>query len=423
MNVSVFGLGYVGSVTAACFADKGHRVIGVEVNSDKLALFQAGKSPLFEPGLADLLAKVHAAGNFSATSSATEAVQGSDLSFICVGTPSKKGGQVDLSHIENVCCEIGEALKTKTSPHTIVVRSTMLPGNIEGIVAPRLPGIRVVANPEFMREGAAIRDFNEPPFVVIGELKPRDGDALAELYRSVDAPQVRVSIRAAEAIKFACNAFHALKITFANEVGQFCKAQGIDSHEVMDILCRDSKLNISKTYLTPGMAYGGSCLPKDVRALISRAREHDLVLPMMEALAVSNTTQIQRTIELITELGQKEIGILGLSFKAGTDDLRESPVVIMAETLLGKGFKLFIHDSEVELTRLTGANKLFLEEKLPHINSLLVKSLDEVVARSGVLVICKNAPEYQQLLPKQHVVDLVAARKGTSLPNYHGLYW
>ena len=428
MKVSVFGLGYVGSVTAACFADKGHDVIGVEVNPDKLALFSDGKSPLFEPGLVELLQKVHRAGKFTATGSAAEAVNSSDISFICVGTPSKKGGQADLSHVEHVCREISDALRTKSAPHTVVVRSTMLPGNIEAVVAPRLPGARVVANPEFMREGSAIRDFFEPPFVVVGELQTGDGDAVAELYRCVNAPQVRVSIRAAEAIKFACNAFHALKITFANEIGQFCKAQGIDSHEVMDIFCRDSKLNVSKAYLRPGLAYGGSCLPKDLRALLSRAREHDLELPMLEAIARSNFGQIQRTIELIAELGHREVGILGLSFKAGTDDLRESPIVIMAEALLGKGFKLAIHDSEVQLTRLTGANKRFLEEKLPHINSLLASSLGDVVASSKTLVVCKNAREYVEL-PKlvsdHHVVDLVAALKTAGLPSaqYHGLYW
>jgi GDP-mannose 6-dehydrogenase len=424
MNISVFGLGYVGSVTAACFAEKGHRVIGVEVNPDKLALFQAGRSPLFEPGLAELLANVHSAGTFTATASAAEAVARSEISFICVGTPSRKGGQADLTHVEHVCEEIGAALKTKNAPHTVVVRSTMLPGNIEAVVAPRLSGARVVANPEFMREGVAIRDFFEPPFVVIGERQPGDGDTVAELYRCVDAPLVRVSIRAAEAIKFACNAFHAAKITFANEIGQFCKAQGIDSHEVMEVLCRDTKLNISRAYLKPGLAYGGSCLPKDLRALVSRAREQDVELPMLEAIARSNLNQIQRTIEWILDLGARDIGILGLSFKAGTDDLRESPVVIMAEALLGKGLRLAIHDTEVELTRLTGANKLFLETKLPHISSLLVKSLDEVLARSAVLVVCKNAPEYRAIRSRQHqIVDLVAALKDAGLPNYHGLYW
>jgi GDP-mannose 6-dehydrogenase len=245
----------------------------------------------------------------------------------------------------------------------------------------------------------------------------------------VDAPQVRITVRAAEAIKFACNAFHATKITFANEIGQFCKAHGIDSHEVMDIVCRDTKLNISKTYLKPGLAYGGSCLPKDLRALVGRAREKDVELPMLDAIARSNLNQIQRTIDLVTELGHREVGILGLSFKVGTDDLRESPIVIMAETLLGKGFKLVIHDSEVELTRLTGANKRFLEDKLPHINSLLATSLEDVVARSNALVICKNAPEYQGLAgvisSHHHVVDLVAALKNANIPTarYHGLYW
>ena len=438
MKTSVFGLGYVGSVTAACFADKGHDVIGVEVNPDKLAMFRTGNTPVFEPGLAELLARVHASGKFTATASAAEAVQNSNVSFICVGTPSKKGGQADLSHVEHVAREIGEALRTKNGGHTIVIRSTMLPGSIEGVVIPQIesasgkregPDFHVVANPEFMREGSAIRDFYEPPFVVIGERRAGAGDSLAELYRCVDAAQVRITIRAAEAIKFACNAFHAMKITFANEIGQFCKAHGIDSHEVMDIVCRDTKLNISKTYLQPGLAYGGSCLPKDLRALIGRARENDVELPMLEAIARSNLNQIQRTIEFITELGQREVGILGLSFKVGTDDLRESPLVIMAETLLGKGFKLAIHDSDVELTRLTGANKLFLEEKLPHINSLLASSLAEVVARSKTLVVCKKATEYRDLpnliSKHHHVVDLVASLKGAGLPSthYHGLYW
>ena len=438
MKISVFGLGYVGSVTATCLADREHDVIGVEANSDKLSVFRVGQTPLFEPGLAELLTRVHGAGRFTATASAAEAIQNSTVSFICVGTPSKKGGQADLSHVEHVSCEIGEALRAKNGPHTIVVRSTMLPGSIESVVVPQIESasgkregedFHVVANPEFMREGSAIRDFYEPPFVVIGERNAGAGDSLAELYRCVDTPQVRLTIRAAEAIKFACNAFHAMKITFANEIGQFCKAHGIDSHEVMDIVCRDTKLNISRTYLKPGLAYGGSCLPKDLRALVGRARETDVELPMLESIARSNLNQIQRTIEFITELGHREVGILGLSFKVGTDDLRESPTVIMAETLLGKGFKLAIHDSEVELTRLTGANKRFLEDKLPHINSLLAASLKDVVARSKTLVVCKNASEYGEL-PKlisshHRIVDLVAALRSANIPaaQYHGLYW
>lgn len=438
MRISVFGLGYVGSVTAVCLADREHNVIGVEASPDKLTLFRAGQTPLFEPGLAELLAKVHNDGHFTATADPARAIRDSTVSFICVGTPSKKGGQADLSHVEHVAREIGEALRDKTAPHTIVVRSTMLPGSVESVVVPQIESasgkcegrhFHVVANPEFMREGSAIRDFYEPPFIVIGERHAGAGDSLADLYRCVDAPQLRITIRAAEAIKFACNAFHAMKITFANEIGQFCKVHGVDSHEVMDIVCRDTKLNISTTYLKPGLAYGGSCLPKDLRALVGRAREKDVELPMLDAIARSNLNQIQHTIELITELGHREVGILGLSFKVGTDDLRESPVVIMAETLLGKGFKLVIHDPEVELTRLTGANKRFLEDKLPHINSLLARSLGDVVTGSKTLVICKNAPEYRELpgrlSPHHHIVDLVAAVKDSNIPTarYHGLYW
>ena len=438
MNISVFGLGYVGSVTAACFSERANQVIGTEVNLEKLALFQAGKTPVFEPGLSELLQKVHASGNFRATASAHEAVHNSDISFICVGTPSKKGGQPDLTHVERVAREIGEALRTKKTPHVIVVRSTMLPGSIEHTISPAIEAasgkkegtdFHVLANPEFMREGSAIRDFYEPPFVVIGERAEGTGDLLAVLYKCVSAPQIRVTIRSAEAIKFACNAFHALKITFANEIGQFCKEHGIDSHEVMDVFTRDNKLNISTYYLRPGLAYGGSCLPKDLRALIGRAREHDLELPMLESLGRSNLQQIQRTTDLVSELGNREIGILGLSFKAGTDDLRESPIVIMAESLLGKGFKLAIHDSEVELTRLVGANKQFLEQKLPHIASLLVSSLSDVIKSSKTVVVCKNHADYKSLgtmvTPGHKVVDLVGALKtGPFPPNcYHGLYW
>ncbi len=438
MKISIFGLGYVGSVTAACFANKKHRVIGVEVNPDKLALFRKGKSPLFEPGLAELLAKNCKAKTFSATNSARDAVMNSDISFICVGTPSRKDGTPDLSHIETVSREIGEALRAKTSPHHVAVRSTMLPGSIESVVVAtieRASGKRegrdfhVVANPEFMREGTAIKDFFEPPFVIIGEHAAGAGDALAELYRSVNAPQIRVSMGAAEAIKFACNAFHGLKITFANEVGQFCKAHGIDAQEVMEVFSRDTKLNVSKVYLRPGLAFGGSCLPKDLRALVRRAREHNLDLPMLESVARSNSQQIERTIETIAETGNREVAFLGLSFKAGTDDLRESPVVIMAESLLGKGFKLAIHDSEVELTRLTGANKVFLESKLPHINSLLVASLKKVLASSRTLVVCKKHADYvglSKLVGKQHrVVDLVGFLKSERFPKncYRGLYW
>jgi GDP-mannose 6-dehydrogenase len=438
MRISIFGLGYVGTVTAACLADTGHRVIGVEINPEKLALFRGGKTPIFEPHLAPLLEKAHRSGRFVATRDVAEAIAGSDLSLVCVGTPSKKSGQPDTSHVENVAREIGEALRVKRDVHTVAVRSTMLPGAIDSLVVPRIEEasgrtagrtLRVVANPEFMREGFAICDFYQPPFVLIGERSPGEGDMVAEAYGFVNAPQVRTSIRAAEAVKFACNAFHALKVTFTNEFGYFCKAHGIDSHEVMEVFCQDAKLNISAAYLSPGLAFGGSCLPKDLRALVSRAREAHLDLPMLEAVARSNSEQIHRTVDLIAERGHREVGLLGLSFKAGTDDLRESPLVIIAETLIGRGFKLAIHDSEIELTRLTGANKRFLEDKLPHISSLLAPSVADVVSRSKTLVICKRAAEYtglQGLIRSgQEIVDLVAMLRpnGRPLERYHGLYW
>jgi GDP-mannose 6-dehydrogenase len=438
MRISIFGLGYVGTVTAACLADTGHRVIGVEINPEKLALFRGGKTPIFEPHLAPLLEKAHRSGRFVATRDVAEAIAGSDLSLVCVGTPSKKSGQPDTSHVENVAREIGEALSVKRDVHTVAVRSTMLPGAIDSLIVPRIEEasgrtagrtLRVVANPEFMREGFAICDFYQPPFVLIGERSPGEGDMVAEAYGFVNAPQVRTSIRAAEAVKFACNAFHALKVTFTNEFGYFCKAHGIDSHEVMEVFCQDAKLNISAAYLSPGLAFGGSCLPKDLRALVSRAREAHLDLPMLEAVARSNSEQIHRTVDLIAERGHREVGLLGLSFKAGTDDLRESPLVIIAETLIGRGFKLAIHDSEIELTRLTGANKRFLEDKLPHISSLLAPSVADVVSRSKTLVICKRAAEYtglQGLIRSgQEIVDLVAMLRpnGRPLERYHGLYW
>jgi len=438
MRISTFGLGYVGTVTAACLADKGHRVIGVEVNPEKLALFRRGKSPIFEPHLAPLLEKAHRSGRFVVTTDVAEAIASSDLSLVCVGTPSRKSGQPDTSHVENVACEIGAALRGKRDVHTVAVRSTMLPGAIDSLIVPRIEEasgrtagrtLRVVANPEFMREGFAICDFYQPPFVVIGERSPGEGDMVAEDYGFVNAPQVRTSIRAAEAVKFACNAFHALKVTFTNEFGYFCKAHGIDSHEVMELFCQDAKLNISPAYLSPGLAFGGSCLPKDLRALVSRAREAHLDLPMLEAVARSNSEQIQRTVDLIAERGHREVGLLGLSFKAGTDDLRESPLVIIAETLIGRGFKLAIHDSEIELTRLTGANKRFLETKLPHISSLLASSVADVVRRSKTLVICKRATEYaglrELIRSGQEIVDLVAMLRpnGRPLEHYHGLYW
>jgi GDP-mannose 6-dehydrogenase len=313
-----------------------------------------------------------------------------------------------------------------------------LPGSIEAVVVAEIAAASakregadfdVVANPEFMREGSALRDFHEPAFVVLGERRPGAADPVAELYRGVSAPQIRTTLGTAETIKFACNAFHAVKVTFANEIGQFAKAHHLDGQVVMDILGRDSKLNISRAYLNPGPAFGGSCLPKDLRALVNRARQQDLELPMLEAVTRSNLLQIQRAIERVTDLGNREVALLGLSFKAGTDDLRESPVVIMAEALLGKGFQLVIHDSELELTRLTGANRQFLEEKLPHINSLLVASLPRAIQSGRTLVVCKNHPDYHHLSqaigPHHRIVDLVGFLKAESCPpgTYHGLYW
>jgi len=438
MEISIFGLGYVGAVSAACFANKGTKVIGVEVNDEKLELFKKGEIPIFEPGLSELLKEGYNSGKFTATNSSYDAVMQSDISFICVGTPSLKGGGADTTYIKRASSEIGLAIKDKDAPHSVVVRSTMLPGSIRKIVIPALEessgkkegeDFHVIANPEFMREGSAIDDFYKPPFVVIGQSTPTSGDAVAELYSCVDAPQERTTIEAAESIKFACNAFHAMKVTFANEIGQFCKMHDIDARRVMQIVCSDHSLNISETYLKPGIPFGGSCLPKDLRALNKDARNHDVELPMLGSIMDSNQRQIKNITDFIMETGVRDIGILGLSFKAGTDDLRESPIVLFCETLLGKGYNISIHDSEIELTRLIGANKVYLEEKLPHINTHLNSSLPDVIEKSGLLLLTKKHDDYHGIASMvkkdQYFVDLVGYLAEEKLPaeNYMGLYW
>jgi len=438
MAVSIFGLGYVGAVSAACFASKGTKVIGVEVNKEKLELFKKGEIPIFEPGLSELLKDGFNTGQFSATDSSYDAVMQSDISFICVGTPSLKGGGADTTFIKRASAEIGSAIKNKDDAHSVVVRSTMLPGSIREIVVPAIEessgkkegeGFFVLANPEFMREGSAIDDFFNPPFIVIGENAPKSGNALETLYSCVEAPVQRTTIEAAESIKFACNAFHAMKVTFANEIGQFCKIHNIDARRVMEIVCSDHSLNISETYLKPGMPFGGSCLPKDLKALNKNAQNYDVELPMLNAIMQSNQRQINNITDYILGAGVRNIGILGLSFKAGTDDLRESPIVLFCETLLGKGCNISIHDSEIELTKLIGANKSYLEEKIPHINTHLNASLKNVVENSDLLLLCKKHSDYDNINSMidddTYLVDLVGYldKDQISKGKYMGLYW
>ena len=373
MRVSIFGLGYVGCVSAACLARDGHEVIGVDVNPVKVASIAAGKSPIIEPGLDELLRDVVRSGQLRATVDAQSAVRDTEVSLICVGTPSNPNGSLNTRYVESVCQEIGLAINHKRAFHTVVVRSTVLPGTVNEKVVPILEefsGHRagddfgVAMNPEFLREGTAISDYYDPSFVVIGEYNRRSGDAVEEMYAAVDAKVVRTSIKTAEMMKYANNSLHALKISFANEIGNICKAHGIDGREVMDIVCQDSRLNISTAYLKPGFAFGGSCLPKDLRALMYRSKERDIESPLLASIMTSNQRQIERAIHMVEKTGQKSVGILGLSFKAGTDDVRESSIVPLIETLVGRGYKVSVYDETVDLPRLIGANRWYLEESI-----------------------------------------------------------
>jgi GDP-mannose 6-dehydrogenase len=438
MNVSVFGLGYVGSVSAASFAADGHRVIGVDVNADKVASLNEGRSPIVEKGLDDLIRNATASGALRATTSTDEAVHATELSLLCVGTPSRKNGSLDLTYLERVCEQIGAALAHKDTYHVVVVRSTVLPGTTHDVVIPTLErasgkkygtGFGVTVNPEFLREGTAIHDFRHPPLTLVGHNYRTDAAPTEALYARVDAPLVNTSIRTAEMIKYASNTWHALKVCFANEIGNLCKRLDIDSHEVMDIFCRDEKLNLSSYYMKPGFAFGGSCLPKDVRALQYRAKEVDLDMPVIQAILGSNQLQIQHALEQVMESGRKRIGLLGFSFKAGTDDLRESPIVILAEALLGKGYDLRIFDRNVSIARLVGANKEYINTQIPHLSSLLCETIDEVLEHSDVIVVGNAAPEFADALkrtrPDQVVVDLVRVKtERADIPaQYQGICW
>jgi GDP-mannose 6-dehydrogenase len=438
MNVSVFGLGYVGSVSAASFAADGHTVVGVDVNPDKVASLNEGRSPIVEKGLDELIQQNAANGRLRATTNTKEAVDATELSLICVGTPSRRNGSLDLTYLERVCEQIGEALKDKDAYHVVVVRSTVLPGTTHGIVIPALErtsgkhygtGFGVTVNPEFLREGTAIHDFRQPPLTLIGHNYASDARPTEALYTKVDAPVVATSIRTAEMIKYASNTWHALKVCFANEVGNLCKRLDIDSHEVMDIFCRDEKLNLSAYYMKPGFAFGGSCLPKDVRAMQYRAKEVDLDMPVIQAILGSNQLQIQHAIDMVVETGRKKVGLLGFSFKAGTDDLRESPIVILAEALLGKGYALSIYDRNVSIARLVGANKEYINKQIPHLSSLLRDSIDEVIDAAEVIVVGNGSPEFVDALkrtrPDQTVIDLCRAKVAREdIPaRYTGICW
>lgn len=438
MNVSVFGLGYVGSVSAASFAADGHTVVGVDVNPDKVAGLNEGRSPIVEKGLDELIRDNAANGRLRATTSTAEAINDTDLSLICVGTPSRKNGSLDLTYLERVAEQIGEALRTKGGYHVVCVRSTVLPGTTHEVVIPALErtsgkkygtGFGVTVNPEFLREGTAIYDFRNPPLTLVGHNYRSDAEPTQALYENVQAPMITTTIRTAEMIKYAGNTWHALKVTFANEIGNLCKRLNIDSHEVMDIFCRDEKLNLSSYYMKPGFAFGGSCLPKDVRAMQYRAKELDLEMPVIESILTSNQLQIRHALDEIVETGKKRVGLLGFSFKAGTDDLRESPIVILAEALLGKGYQLCIYDRNVSLARLVGANKDYINKQIPHLSSLLCDSIDDVLDKSEIIVVGNQAPEFAEALtrtrPDHIVLDLVRVKtERDQIPgDYRGICW
>jgi GDP-mannose 6-dehydrogenase len=437
-KISIFGLGYVGAVSIAVLADNGNEIIGVDVNPTKVAMINEGQSPIIEADLPELMKKGVDEGRIRATTDATAAVHNSDLSIICVGTPSHPNGSLNLNYIKRVCQQIGEALRSKPDYHVVVARSTMLPGSTEEVVIPILEeysgkkagrDFGVGFNPEFLREGSSIKDFYDPPFTVIGGDDERTIAAVSEIYSMLDAEVIVAPIKVAETVKYACNAFHALKVSFANEIGNICKQQDIDSHHVMEIFCKDTKLNISPYYMKPGFAFGGSCLPKDLRALLYHARYFDLTPPVLESILRSNQQQVDMAFQMVRRTERKRIGVLGFSFKAGTDDLRESPMVELVERLIGKGYQVAVYDKNVSLANLQGANRAYIEQEIPHIASLMCDTIEDVLAVSEVIIIGNGAAEFRQALslakPEQIVIDLVRIAPNMDQVNayYDGICW
>ncbi len=439
MNIAVFGLGYVGSVTAACLASRGHRVLGVDSNAAKVDAINAGESAIIEPGLADLIREGRRSGNLLATTDPAEATVHAELLIICVGTPSDANGSLGFTFLDRVCVDIAEALRTDSGFKVIALRSTLLPGTIDQRVLPLLTkesGKRVgqdfgvASNPEFLREGSAISDFNSPPFTIIGTSDARAKATLEELYRDVPAPVFHTDVNTACMVKYASNAFHGLKVAFANEIGLLCKKAGVDGTQVMDIFCRDKSLNISPKYLKPGFAFGGSCLPKDLRALLYLARHADLDLPMLESILPSNRLHIQRVADFVLSgPARRKVGVIGLTFKPGTDDLRESPIVQLVETLNGKGLDVAIYDDNVSLSRLIGGNKAFIEQALPHVSAMMCDTMEEVVEGAAVVVVGHELPDggrhlVSLLRPGQLLIDLVKMDSGASRAvDYEGICW
>lgn len=436
MKISIFGLGYVGTVSAGCLATDGHSVIGVDPNKTKVDLINQGVSPIVEKDIGEMIAAAVKNNLLRATLDVRDAVMNSDISLVCVGTPSQLNGNLDLSHVRKVCEQIGAALKEKSAFHVVVARSTMLPGSMRSVVIPALESYSgkragvdfgVCNNPEFLREGTAVFDYYNPPKTVIGETDNKAGELLMQLYAKMSAPLIRTEVETAEMVKYADNTWHAIKVAFANEIGNLCKAEGIDGHKVMEIFCQDTKLNLSPYYMKPGFAFGGSCLPKDVRALMYKGKSLDMDLPLINAILPSNQRQIEKGIKMIVEKGNKRVGILGFSFKAGTDDLRESPLVEVIEYLIGKGYELKLYDKNVNLAALTGANQDYILNHIPHISKLMASSLDEVLKFAQTIVIGNGAAEFRnvpdEIKPEQVVVDLVRIVPKLSGEQYDGICW
>lgn len=437
MKISVFGMGYVGAVSAGCLAGEGHEIVGVDPLQTKVDLINEGKTPIIEKDIGELIRKGVASRRLRATTSAAEAVAATEISFVCVGTPSQLNGNLDLKYIRRVCERIGRAIRAKGTRHIVVIRSTILPGTMRDVVIPTLEetsclqaGIDfgVCNNPEFLREGTAVYDFHHPPKTVIGETDNDSGDLLASIYKKFDAPLIRTDVETAEMVKYVDNCWHALKVGFANEVGNICKAIGADGHKVMEIFCQDTKLNLSSYYLKPGFSFGGSCLPKDLRALTYKAKSLDLELPILNSILPSNTLQTVRGLQMVMARPGKKVGVLGFSFKAGTDDLRESPIVEMIERLLGKGYDIKLYDKNVKLASLVGANRDFILNVIPHISKMMVSSIDEVLEHADTIVIGNGSEEFNGMLDRitgnQVVVDLVriVANKSDGA-RYDGICW
>lgn len=438
MKISIFGLGYVGAVSLACLSRDGHDVVGVDIDRTKLDLIMTGKTPVVEEGMVELMAKVAVSGRVAVTTDAKQAVLDSEISLVCVGTPSAANGSQDQTAILRLAQEIGLAIGEKSVPHVVVFRSTLVPGTVEDVLRPIIErksgkqdgiGFFLCFQPEFLREGSSIRDYDKPPFTVIGANHAYPVERLRALFGQLPCKFVETSVRSAEMMKYCCNNFHALKITFANETARLCDALGVDAFEVMDLVCQDTQLNISPAYLKPGFAFGGSCLPKDLRATTYLAKLHDVDLPMLAGILPSNRNHLDLALQKVLATGSRKIGFIGLSFKTGTDDLRESPLVTLAEQLIGKGMQLSIYDPEVHLAQLLGANRSFIEKHLPHIGQMLQPEIEDVIKSSEVLVVGLTGAAVSQKLaafcrPEQVVIDLVNVPNRSAIPSkVHGLCW